>query len=424
MTKARIFSGLTLSVSVILTGSVFAAGFQINELSASLQGAALSNAASAKNDVSAMTYNPATLASLKGNQLYVGVSAILPKIKYANAKANIDGIPVTNGATSNNSIAPDAYVPNGYFGWSINQKLKLGMAINAPWGLETQYASDWVGRNNAITSKLKSIAIAPTIAYQFNHYIALGAAFNIVRLNANLTNDIFTLTPTQPIFEGLKGHDWGYGYTLGMTLSPSKTTVVGLSYRSTIAEKISGDATLNVFGQSATYGTQTNIKLPAVINLGISQVLSKKWQVMANAQWTCWRSIQDIIISTPSAPLSNMRSTTLQMHWKNSWLFSVGTQYQITHQLALLAGAAYDQTPTQDQYRDPRIPDTSRVWATLGARYTINKHFEFDTTYEHIFMHNQSINVTQSPNAGLHNQVSADYQGNANIVALGIRYHF
>lgn len=71
---------ILVSQSILSTTS-FAAGFQINEISPSLQGDATAGAAAANNDVSAMFINPATLSTLTGTQGYLGQASFFLMLK-------------------------------------------------------------------------------------------------------------------------------------------------------------------------------------------------------------------------------------------------------------------------------------------------------------------------------------------------------
>ncbi|MDZ8224960.1 outer membrane protein transport protein [Nostoc sp. ChiVER01] len=55
-------------------------------------------------------------------------------------------------------------LPNLYAAWSVSDRLKLGIGINVPFGLSSKYDSNWVGRYQAVESKLTTININPTVA--------------------------------------------------------------------------------------------------------------------------------------------------------------------------------------------------------------------------------------------------------------------
>lgn len=141
---------------------------------------------------------------------------------------------------------------------------------------------------------------------------------------------------------------------------------------------------------------------------------------MIAGEWTQWSSIPGI-----NANIQGIGQDNSTLNYLNSWLYSLGASYTMTPKLTLSGGVAYDQTPTVNEYRDARIPDTNREWLTFGAQYAAIQNFSVFGTYEHIFMNSQSINSTEYPPGGsAPATVSADYSGYANIIAAGMNYKF
>lgn len=425
---------------------LFAAGFQINELSPSMLGQANAGAAATTNDPTAISYNPATLATVKQTQIYLGSAVIIPHVQYENAQGNtsIDNAPAypTSGTTSEPSIAPPAFVPDAYFTHAFNHGVAAGLAVTAPWGLETQYNPNWVGSADGVTSSIQTVDIAPTLAVQLDRYIALGAAFHAQQINVEYSNVI----QAPPGFDlssfaasDMTGSAWGYGYSLGMLLTPVSGTELGISYRSKVDYDISGNAAISQEGgASSNYAAQADITMPEIVNIGLSQAITPQLTVLGTAQWTRWDRLQSLTVTDPNYPTdagtsptgsSILASDTLA--WKNSWMFALGAKYQLTSKWLLRSGVAYDQTPTQDAYRDPRIPDSNRYWLSFGVGYKPVHGITLDLAYEHIFMMPQHINVTQSQAGNvdgtpvnLSSQTSADYRGHADIIAGGVHWTF
>jgi long-chain fatty acid transport protein len=450
---------ITLLISqAFLTTSAFAAGFQLNEISPSLQGDATAGAAAADNDVSSMFTNPATLSTLIQNQIYVGASEIMPHIKMNNATAihtvNIPGIPGASitapvaGETSQSSISKSAFAPDGYFGWRINQKLVVGISVTAPFGLMTSYDNTSVLRYAADNSSVDAIAIHPAVSYNLTDQIAIGGGFQAQYISATFSNFDGPYTGVPALDSILaanhatyvNGSSWGFGYTLGAFFTPDQLTRLGLGFRSQIYEKLRGDgrqftapggvtpAPSQAFLFNAGSSDKASLQTPAVLTLSAARDIGD-WTVKASAQVNFWDSFNQLSIYMPEAFATN---STIQTKWKNAWLGALGADWHINPAWTVRAGVAYDETPTRSGYRDPRIPDSDRVWLTGGVTYKASKHLSFDGVYEHIFMMNQSVNVTQSIGSSVNsgatplevNTVTANYKGSADIVGLAARYSF
>ena len=57
-------------------------------------------------------------------------------------------------------------VPNLYVGVPFTDKWSFGLGINAPFGLKTEYDSSWLGRFQAIESKIETLNINPALSWE------------------------------------------------------------------------------------------------------------------------------------------------------------------------------------------------------------------------------------------------------------------
>lgn len=451
-------SVITLLISqAFFTLPTFAAGFQINEVSPSLEGDALAGAAAANNDVSSLFINPATLSTLIQNQAYLGANEILPKLEVSDASAihtvNVPGEPPSSisgtvqGASSQSNIGQGAFVPDGYIGIRINPNLVAGLGIIAPYGLKTHYDNDSVIRFAADYSAVKTIDIVPAIAYSFNDKWALGLGFQAQYIDATFSNynGPYTgvapvdalIASTQPTL--LKAHGWGYGYTAGVLFKPDLCTRIGLGYRSQISEQLRGDGqqytspgeTVPAPSQEFLFNAQTSvhgaIKTPAILTLSAARDYNR-WTLKATAQVNFWSSFNHLSINMPDAFATN---ATFQTKWRNTWFGALGAEFRANPTWTFRGGVAYDQTPTVDAYREPRIPDNDRIWANIGATFHVNKCLSFDAAYSHIFIMDTSVNVTQESGTNAIttvplevNEVHAKYKGSADVIGVAARINF
>ena len=435
----------------------YAAGFQINEISTSLQGSAMAGAAAADNDVSAMFINPATLSNMQQNQFYLGGSEIFPHVKLKNATAihtvNIPGAPptaitaVVPGVNSQASVSKSVFVPDGYFGWRINDNVVAGLAIIAPYGLTTKYYGDSVLRFAAINSALKSINFNPAVAVKFNEKWSFGVGFQAQYLNAVFSNfnGPFTGIPAFDAFTAsnyptyLTASGWGYGFTVGTLFKPDHATRIGLGYRSVVSNQISGSGQQYVspggvvpgpspdFPFNAQTSASAGVKTPPILTLSGARDI-RDWTIKATIQMNFWSSFNHLSINMPNAYATN---STISTKWSDAWFLALGADYRLNTAWVLRAGLAFDQTPTNDATRDARIPDGDRYWTNIGASYIFNKHFSLDGAYSHLFSPNQTVNVTQASGSNAIttvplevNQVTAKYNSSVDIVALALRYSF
>ena len=60
--------------------------------------------------------------------------------------------------------AARAFVPNLYGSMAINDSIHVGIGVNVPFGLKTEYDDGWLGRYQALKSEVKTININPAMS--------------------------------------------------------------------------------------------------------------------------------------------------------------------------------------------------------------------------------------------------------------------
>ncbi len=137
-----------------------ASGFQILEQNASGLGNAFAGSAAVAEDASTVFFNPAGLTRLGRGQVVLGMDAIRLSAKFTNSgsvgAANTP-LPGTKPVGGDNGDAGSwQFVPHGYFSYGLSRNLSIGLGINAPFGLSTDYEPSWAGRYITIKTELKT----------------------------------------------------------------------------------------------------------------------------------------------------------------------------------------------------------------------------------------------------------------------------
>ena len=435
---------IALAVASILGGAstlVSAAGFALIEQSASGLGNAYAGGAAIAEDASTVFYNPAGLSRISGRQFVVSGEAIKLSVKYQNQSAtsskSLIGTPLTGG--DGGDAGGSGFVPNLYFATDIAPQWKFGLGINAPFGLTTDYDSDWKGRYQALKSEVQTVNINPSVAYQVNDMVSLGAGASAMYIKGDLSKAIdfgsilVALGAAPPSasqnLDGkvkFDGSGWGYGYNLGALFQVTPDTRVGVAYRSKINEELSGgQATYSgVPGPLAasplftTTGAKAKITLPESASLsGFSQIDSK-WAVMGDVTWTKWSRFNELRLQFNNAAPDSVTTE----NWKDTYRVSAGVTYQYSDSWKLRGGVAYDKSPVDDQYRTARIPDNDRKWLALGASYKVSSAGIVDFGYAHLFISDASINHTEKSSTGapVGGTLVGSYSGSVDI--FGIQY--
>ncbi len=396
-------------------GTASAAGFQLQEQSASGLGVAYSGQAAAVHDASTAFWNPAGMSLLPGIQGAAALHYVMPSTKFTSA-GPLPGGSTYNAFGNGGQGGESAFVPALYGTWMINPQWSVGLAINAPFGLATEWDSRWAGQFHAIKSEVETLNINPTVSFKVNNMISLGAGVSYQQLKATLTNAI---SPLAPGSQGqVEGDDWAWGWNLGAMFDFGQGTRVGLTYRSAIDYTIKGDLIFQGI-PLPDQSIKAAVKLPDTFSVGLSHRFNPQWRVLADYTWTGWDSIQTLDIQSQGSGVT-LSSTNLQ--FKNSWRMGVGAEYQINQPWLLRMGLAYDTTPVQDAFRTPRLPDSDRIWLAVGARYQPSPTWWLDFGYTYIWLDNATSELR--PVGPVPGTLVGEYKANVQVLAAQVSFKF
>lgn len=424
------------SAMLAMAGSAAAAGgFSLIEQSGSGMGNAFAGGAASAEDASTIYYNPAGMSRLNGTQLAVALHTIRPSARFTPGTAAAGALLQTVG---NNGGDPGSWgiLPNGYFAMEVNPALKAGLGISVPFGLQTNYDAAWIGRFQAVKSKIQTINLNPSISYQMSDSVSLGVGLNYQRINGELTSmtNYSAAAAAAGVLglvginrEGLatiSGSDSAWGYNLGTLIEVTQLTRVGLSYRSAINYTLKGTVSFAdrpaVLAAGIPDGAvNLAIKMPDIFSASVFHQLGDKWDVMADATWTGWSVFQQLKIDR----LTGANLLTIPENWKNTWRLAVGANHHYNGQWTMRMGLAHDQTPVSDAFRTACIPDQNYTWMSLGAQYKPDRKSAIDLAYAHLFVPNATIADNQA--AGGKGDLVGVYSSIAtNILSVQYTYNF
>ena len=140
----------------------------------------------------------------------------------------------------------------------------------------------------------------------------------------------------------------------------------------------------------------------------------------ASMLWTQWSSFKDLTLKSDGNTL-----VSIPYKYKDTMMYSLGGDYRFTDQLTLRAGVAYDQTPTRNSTRDPRIPDNDRWFTSLGFGYDIRAipGLTIDGAYSRQFVKEAKIKTQNVDRLGA-SRLDGKVDAKGEVVSLSATYHF
>jgi len=417
-----IFKRIVITASVLLLAATQAQanGFQLPE--AGVRAMGMANAFTAvADDASAMWYNPAGIAFLKGGNLMLGaVGIIVPKVDFTSNSSNSLGAGKTASSDRKNFVIPHFHATFT----DPKMGVSYGLSVTSPFGLETDWKNSILS-SQATFSRIELLNVNPNVAFKITDHISIGAGFDYTYLkDVDLNNSVLTQN----------GDGDGWGGNVGILYKDDMFSV-GVTYRTQVAIRITGTTISSLSGST---GAVTSLKLPDMVNGGIAFHPNDAWTISAEADWTNWSKFDQVALSYSSpitiptglpAPFPTTSSTSsivIPEEYHPTVAARVGVEWKATPDLRLRLGYAYDPSPVNDRNFSPRIPVNDRHAFSVGAGYDFTKAFTVDVAY--MYLKQKDLNQTASPGNPVPAKSKAlrngAYTADAHLVGLSANYKF
>lgn len=414
-----------------------ASGFQLHENSVQGLGRSFAGDAAAPGDCAVVVNNPAAMGDLGANCAQGDLNVINFGTKFEGSGTDLLGQPLTGGNGGEGGTTKP--VPALYLTHALDEQWAFGVGVGAPFGFQTEFDDRSILRYEGVKSKLESIALTFSASFRINDQFSLGGSLIAQRTSAELNQVIdFGTILAQPTngavlpqeadgFGGLKGDDWGYGFDVGLLWKPTAADRLGFNYHSQIDHTISGNADFQVpsnilpllGGAFVNGAAEAGFDTPWFATGSWWHTFDARLSLGADIAYTHWSSFQElnIVYANPAqAPFAAAQ----RFDWRNTWFYSLGGDYRLNDAWTLRAGVAYDETPTIDATRTPRVPDGNRTWLSIGIGFRASDNLKFDAGYVHLFVDDGKIDNTTAT----FNTLVGSFKSDGNVFGVSGQYLF
>ena len=465
MKKKLLARAIGAATMALAAQQAFGAGFGLQEQNGSGLGNAYAGGAAVAEDASTVWANPAGMSRFTTIQIAAAVSGVFPSSKFSNdGSLPAFGQPLGNdGGQGGQSAA----LPATYIVAPITRDFAFGLGIGVPFGLETRWDDGWLGRYQALQSKIETLNVNPAISWRINDQFTVGAGVNWQRIKATFTNNanysaalanaaqtaaagglitpaqagaFIAATPGLDSSINISGDDDAWGWNIGAMWNITPDTRVGAHYRSAIKYNINGNINFGnptvalppqlapiggalipaVNAQLTSGGVTASVKLPSITNVSFYTRLNPKWEVMADVQFTDWSTIEtlEFVRTGPGRALP-----ATPENFRDGWRVSGGLSYYLDDKWKIRGGIAWDESPVNDQDRTPRLPDEDRFWLAGGVQYAWNKQLKLDLGATYIWISSASSNQNAGSTAqnGL---IKGSYDASVFVIGGQVSYSF
>jgi long-chain fatty acid transport protein len=317
----------------------------------------------------------------------------------------------------------------GYYVNPLNEKWSFGLGLYVPFGLVTDYESDFQGRYYGDRSEVRVITLQPTLSYRFNDQLSIGFGPTINRIDGELTSSVINrFSPGRNDGEvTIKGDDTALGYNVGVLYEFNEQSRVGVTYHSMVDYTLKGDTQIAGSGFGAfsgsSYDASLALKTPESVDLSITHELNADWTLYAGSTWTRWSRLKEIRAVNQGVPgplNASLGEIVEEQNWHDTWAYAAGVAYQLNPQWTLRAGLAVDQSPTNNTDRSPRIPTGDRTIFSLGTAWSPTADLTIDLAYSYLKEDDTQIEHVSATKGAY----SATYKNTAHGLGAQVTYRY
>ena len=463
--------GFALSLLIGAPAVLGAQGFGIYELGACGMARAGTGVAAPCPDGSAIFFNPAGLAGLKGWHVSAGGTLIKALGNFTSdatgAKTDLDN--------------PWIPVPSVYLAYGASPKLGVGIGLFAPYGLETRWPTSFDGRFTGYDNIIRNVYIQPSLAYQVTPWLSLGAGLDIVNGHVELNQRLDLSQQVIPLpglppgttfaqFGIAPGTDFANAH---LVASHTKVTgahfggIIKVNDRLSFGGRYLMHAKIDYAGTATFTQVSTGVIIPAtvtvgtftipagtpldavLVNLGVFSTLLPNqnvttsitnpeqvvfgvaykpvagWTLYGDYQFTRWGkrfSSLPINFSNVATP-----SLLLNTYYNNTSDFRLGAEWVKDAKWTLRGGYLYNTAAAPPETVTPLLPEGSRNEITAGAGVALTPKWSVDFAYQFIKQNDRRGRTRDLSGATADQLIALNnglYSFSAHLVGLSLAYTF
>ncbi|GBE09757.1 47 kDa outer membrane protein precursor [bacterium BMS3Abin12] len=337
----------------------------------SLGGAVTANPGSAMTAIT----NPAGMARI-GTRADFSMEAFLPSRSVdfraqGGAKEDSDtrlyGIPSLGWTAPISPSHPNVYFGGGMYGTS-------GMGVDYPVTKLNSTGGTFVGYSNVMFWQM-----APTLAWDVNRRLSVGAALNLDYQSVSLFQEVRQGAGTYQADLSRGASAFGVGVGVGILYDLTPHVTLGLAYKSKQFfprfkyQLRQGDVntTLLPGGKSEPAGTYTlGLNYPQQVAVGMAVRPTGRLTLSADVKWINWADTMNRLeIHGPAG-----FRFAIDSGWSNQTVFALGAAYRVNDRLTLRAGYNHGSSPIDDAHASSNLilPAVVENHFAVGGSYALN----------------------------------------------------
>ena len=391
-----------------------AGGFLLAEEGAPATGMVGAFAAKA-DDPSAIFYNPAGIARMRGLHIYAGGMLLVGQPAASNSSAIVVPGFGPSGELHANTFVQ--FVPNVYVNYGFPHDIAIGVGLFTNVGLKVTWPIDWPGRFLSTWATVQTLTVNPSVAWSPVSWFSIGAGFDITPGRAELKR-YENLVDAEALLR-FRGNDTALGGNVGVLFRTPKWHGVpplslGVTYRSRQTFHFDdGGLQINAPLEFSTLlhdvKAKASLPTPDIVTIGVGVQPVDRLFLQVQFDWNGWSRFESLTLKVPDNPALDQ---TIPQNWRDGYVLRFGTEWA-DEQWAVRGGIGFDWTPVPASTLSPIIPDGNRLLLSAGGSVKLPHDLAADLGVMAIVLLSRRSELPVFP---------VDYQGWAVLVNLGFSY--
>jgi long-chain fatty acid transport protein len=398
--KRQILIAVSLLASVVVSGN----GYKIlcvRSAKATAMGEAFIAQA---DDATAVAFNPAGLADLRGVHLSLQGT-------WCNAFTERKA---PDGGTTD-MVDKWQVVPSLFATWDMGtERMTLGVGVSVPNGLSSEWKANSFAGPAGYYSDLFIADYTIALGYRVTERLSVGVG---VDFYASELDQRYNVPGVGAV--SVDGDGTAWGFNVGLRYKFNERHSIAATYRKAFTIDYDGDF---YFENVGTFDMETSIDYPGSVVLGYAFRPNEKWTFEADLDWTHWSQVGDMSVDVPTFPDPSYRHLPVNRDYRNTLAYKFGVQYQYSEALALRAGYIYNQNATAEAVWSPTQPDTDMHFFTCGFGYDVTENVTVESALQLVYYEKRTIENTVGNDFG--GTVNGTYRTWAPCITLGLACHF
>lgn len=242
--------------------------------------------------------------------------------------------------------------------------------------------------------------MAPTLAWQVDEHLTLGASLNInyqsVAFKQRVMGDTMGDGQGDLLMQNFdlsrSSSAFGIGVSFGLLFDVNDRLTLGAAYKS---KQVFGDHEYNLaqgdIGETDEFGVyqglpagtyKLGLDFPQQLALGLAYRATPSVTVSADVKWINWSDTMDKLSVTGPGGIS----VPMDPGWDDQSVYALGVDWAVNNRLNLRAGFNYGKSPigNEDVSRNLILPAVVETHYTFGAGYDLDGHWELAFHYMYV----------------------------------------